>query len=77
MDFFGMLELLTFLNIVKFLVVTLLLVYTTFALLMMKQISSMTKAVTMQDDFIIRLLGVLHFGFAVVVLLLSLVLSTK
>ncbi|GAB4026391.1 MAG: hypothetical protein Fur0011_1960 [Candidatus Microgenomates bacterium] len=57
---------------VRFLLITLLSVYAIFALLMMKQINAMTKAVQMQDDYIIRGLGALHFGFAVVVWLLSL-----
>lgn len=57
---------------VKFLLVTLLSVYAIFALLMMKQINAMTKAVQMQDDYIIRGLGALHFGFAVIVWILSL-----
>lgn len=64
----------TLLLIVKILIVTLLLVYGVFALLMMKQISAMTKAVTMRDDFLIRMLGVLNFGFAMVVLVISLVM---
>ena len=34
-------------------------------LLMMKQVSAMTKAVTMRDDFVIRILGILNFGFAI------------
>lgn len=71
MDFLGIVQAITFLDIVKFLIVTLLLVYSIFALLMMRQVAAMTKAVTMRDDFVIRLLGILNFGFAIVVLLLS------
>lgn len=71
MDLLGIVQAITFLDIVKFLIVTLLLVYSVFALLMMRQVAAMTKAVTMRDDFVIRLLGILNFGFAIVVLLLS------
>jgi hypothetical protein len=71
MDLLGIIQSITFLDIVKFLIVTLLLVYSIFALLMMRQVGAMTKAVTMRDDFIIRLLGILNFVFAIVVLLLS------
>ncbi len=67
---------LSILLFVKFLLVTLLTVYAIFALLMMRQISAMTKAVQMQDDYIIRGLGTLHFGFAVVVWILSLLPAT-
>ncbi|TXH05031.1 MAG: hypothetical protein E6R05_02415 [Candidatus Moraniibacteriota bacterium] len=72
MEILTFLDSFTLLTFVKFLLVTLLTVYAIFALLMMKQISAMTKAVQMQDDYIIRGLGMLHFGFSVVVLLLSL-----
>ncbi len=61
----------TMLGVVKFLLVTLLGVYAVFALLMMRQVGAMTKAVTMKDDFFIRILGVLNFVFALVVLLLA------
>jgi hypothetical protein len=37
----------------------------------MRQVGAMTKAVTMKDDFVIRILGVLNFVFALVVLLLA------
>jgi len=71
MDALGIIGAITFLDIVKFLIVTLLIVYSVFALLMMRQVAAMTKAVTMRDDFVIRLLGILNFAFAIVVLLLS------
>ncbi|MBP9670426.1 hypothetical protein KBD75_03435 [Candidatus Woesebacteria bacterium] len=71
MDILMLIQSITFLDVVKFLIVTLLLVYSVFALLMMRQVAAMTKAVTMRDDFVIRLLGILNFGFAIVVLLLS------
>lgn len=69
-----LLESITLLSVVKFLVVLLLLVYGVFALLMMKQVSAMTRAVTMRDDFVIRILGILHFGFAVLTLVIALAL---
>jgi hypothetical protein len=68
------LEGITLLGVVKFLLVTLLLVYAIFALLMMRQIVAMTKAVTIRDDFVIRIMGVIHFVFAILVLILSIVL---
>jgi hypothetical protein len=71
MDLLSIIQSITVLDVVKFLIVTLLLVYSIFALLMMRQVAAMTKAVTMRDDFIIRLLGILNFVFAIVVLLLS------
>lgn len=72
MDSLALLDGFSLMWFVKFLLVSLLTVYAVFALLMMKQISAMTKAVQMQDDYIIRGLGALHFGFAVIVLILSL-----
>ncbi len=71
MDPLVFMDSLNLMTLVKFLIVTLLTVYTVFALLMMRQITAMTKAVQMQDDYIIRGLGALHFGFAVVVWILS------
>lgn len=71
MDALLFMDSLNLMTLVKFLIVTLLTVYTVFALLMMRQITAMTKAVQMQDDYIIRGLGALHFGFAVVVWILS------
>lgn len=72
METFAFLDGFSLMLFVKFLLVTLLSVYAIFALLMMKQINAMTKAVQMQDDYIIRGLGALHFGFAVIVWILSL-----
>lgn len=60
---------LSLLLVVKGLLVILLLVYLVFAFLMMRQISSMTRAILMQDDYIIRGIGIIHFVFAVVVFL--------
>ena len=71
MNFLSLLEKITFLGILKFLIVTLMFVYSVFALLMMRQIAAMTKAVTMRDDFFIRLLGTLNFCFAILVFLMA------
>lgn len=71
MDPITLVQSITYLSVVKFLMVTLLLVYSVFALLMMKQVGAMTKAVTMRDDYVIRILGILNFGFAIVVLLMA------
>lgn len=71
MDIIATMQSITFLSVVKLLVVTLLLVYSVFALLMMRQIAAMTRAVAMRDDFVIRLLGVLNFGFAIFVFILA------
>lgn len=71
MNALSLFESITVLAVVKVMVVTLLLVYAVFALLMMRQIGAMTKAVTMRDDYIIRILGVLNFGFAIFVLLMA------
>ena len=69
-----MFESITFLGIVKFLICVLLGVYAVFSMLMMKQIQAMTRAVQMRDDFMIRVLGLLNFVFAIVVLILALVI---
>jgi hypothetical protein len=74
MDPILILESITLLSITKVLVIVLLLVYVIFALLMMKQVAAMTKAVTMKDDFVIRILGVLNFVFAVLVFLIALLI---
>lgn len=71
MDIFTLIGSITALDIVKFMVVTLLIVYSVFALLMMRQVAAMTKAVSMRDDYIIRILGVLNFGFAILVLIMA------
>lgn len=71
MDILSIIQSITYLGIVKFLLVTLIAVYAVFALLMMKQVGAMTKAVTMRDDFVIRILGILNFAFAIIVLLFA------
>ena len=74
MDPILLLESITLLAIVKLLIVTLLIVYAVFAFLMMKQVAAMTKAVVIRDDGVIRVLGMLNFGFAMIVLVLSIIL---
>lgn len=69
---FSILETITLLNIVKVLLAILFFVYLVFAGLMARQISAMTKAVAMKDDYIIRVLGLLNFVFAVIVFLMIL-----
>ncbi|MEI8232731.1 MAG: DUF5657 family protein [bacterium] len=71
MDVMRIFDAITFLSIVKVMLVMLLGVYAVFAMLMMRQIAAMTKAITMRDDYIIRILGILNFGFAIVVLLMA------
>ena len=71
MDILGWVEAITMLNVLKFLIVVLLSVYSIFAMLMMRQIVAMTRAVAMRDDFVIRLLGTINFGFALLVLILA------
>ena len=73
MDPIQVLQSITILGVVKVLLIVLLGVYSLFAGLMMKQITAMTRAVTMKDDFVIRVLGALHFGFALFILLLSII----
>lgn len=65
------LESITILSVVKWLVVVLLLVYVVFSFLMMRMIASMTRAVTIRDEYIIKILGSAHFAIAVVVLILA------
>lgn len=76
MDLFVLLDSLSLMLVVKVMLVVLLGVYAVFALLMMRQIAAMTKAVKMQDDFIIRMLGTLHFVFAAIVFVIALFAST-
>lgn len=76
MDVFTILDQVSLQSVVKVLLIILLLVYSLFAMLMMRQIAAMTKAVHMADDYVIRGLGVLHFIFAMVVLMLALFVST-
>lgn len=70
------LDSITFLFIVKVLLLIMFSVYGLFAMLMMRQIGAMTKAVQMQDDYVIRFLGIAHFGFAIIVWFITLFLTT-
>lgn len=74
MNLITLLQSITFLGVLKFLLAILLLVYAVFALLMMKQVSAMTKAIAMRDDFVIRVLGIINFCFAIGVFLMALLL---
>ncbi|EKD80331.1 MAG: hypothetical protein ACD_40C00133G0001 [uncultured bacterium] len=73
MDPIGILQSITLLGVVKVMMGILLLVYAIFALLMMRQIAAMTRAVAMKDDLVIRMMGVFHFGFAIVVLVMAVI----
>lgn len=64
----------TFLGIVKWMVVLGLVVYNIFGYLMMRQVKIMTRAVSMKDDYVIRVLAIAHEVVAVLVLLLSIML---
>lgn len=70
----GMIDLfesITLLGIVKWLLIVFLLVYGLFAYLIMRQTRVMGRAVSMRDDYVIRVVAIAHFAFAVLVLLLS------
>ncbi len=70
------LDSITFLFVVKVLLMIMFSVYGLFAMLMMRQIAAMTKAVQMQDDYVIRFLGIAHFGFSILVWVITLFLAT-
>lgn len=74
MNIFTVLESITLLSIVKLLIVTLMVVYSIFAFLMMQQIGAMTRAVSMRGDFAIRILGIIHFAFALLVMVIAITL---
>jgi hypothetical protein len=61
----------TILTLVKMLAVILMGVYGIFAGLMAIQIKAMTKAITMKDDYVIQILGILHLIFAILVFLMA------
>lgn len=73
MDIITLAESITILSVFKVLIIMLMFVYLIFAFLIMKQVRSMTRAVNLKDDFIIRILGIGHFAITVLVLLLSLI----
>lgn len=67
------LESITFLSVLKLMIVVLLLVYNIFAFLMMRQTKMMNKAVEIGDGYIIRVLGISHFVFAALVLFVAMI----
>lgn len=73
-NLFIAMESVTLLMIWKLLIILLLGVYMVFAGLMAKQIGSMIRAVTIKDDFVIRILGTGHFVFAVLVFLIAILI---
>ncbi len=74
MNILSFLDSITLLLVIKVLTIILLIVYNVFAFLMMKQIGSMTRAVSMKDDFVIRMIGIAHFIFAILVLLMAVII---
>lgn len=71
MNYINIIDSITILSVLKVMIVMLLGVYNVFAMLMMRQVVAMTKAIAMRDDYIIRILGVLNFGFAILVLIMA------
>lgn len=61
----------TIFTLVKILLVILLGIYSIVAGLMVTQIRSMNRAIVIKDGFIMKILGWLHFGFAILVLLMA------
>ena len=61
----------TLLGLVKILMIILFGVYAIFAGLIVTQVGAMNKAVVIKDGFIMRILGLLHFAFAILVLLMA------
>jgi hypothetical protein len=74
MDPITLVQSVTLLDIFKVMILLLLAVYTIFALLMMKQVGAMTRAVMMKDDAVIRILGIIHFVFALGVFVIALLI---
>ena len=64
----------TIFTLVKILIVLLLGIYSIVAGLMVTQIKSMNRAVVIKDGFIMNALGLLHFGFAILVFLMAIFL---
>ncbi len=71
MELIDLMQSVTLLGVFKVLIVTLLTVYALFAFLMMRQVVAMTNAVMMRDDYVIRIIGVINFVFAILVFLMS------
>lgn len=74
MDPLILLQSITLLGVIKVMLIMLLGVYSVFAGLMMRQIVAMTKAVTMKDDYVVRFLGMLNFGAALLTLFLAIII---
>lgn len=67
-------ESITLLILVKWLMIVFLVVYTIFAYLMVRQVRVMIKAVSMKDDYIIKIFANSHFVFASLVLVLTILI---
>lgn len=70
----GLLESITIWSIFKVMLLIGILVYVSFAFLMMRQVGEMSKAVKMPDDYVVRILAVAHFVAAVLVFLLAMII---
>ena len=70
-DFIYWFENFSFIGVFKLLLVVLLIVYGLFAYMMMRQIGVMSRAIRMKDEYIVKVLGVAHFAFALLVLVVS------
>lgn len=73
-DLLRLLEKITLLSLVKLVFVVGILVYTVFAFLMLRQIQVMSRVVMMKYDYVIKIIGVAHSVFALMVLLVALVI---
>ena len=71
-DFAYFLDTLTILSFVKVLFVVGLGLYAFFAYLMLRQVGVMSRAVEMQDEYIVKIVGIAHFLLAIFVLLIAL-----
>jgi hypothetical protein len=67
-------ESITLLGITRWLMTIFLVVYTIFAYLMMRQVKIMIKAVSMKDDYIIKIFSIGHFAFAMIVLIMTILI---
>lgn len=59
-------------GVAKFLIILALIIYLIFAFVVVKQIKMMTKVVSGELDFPIKILGWLHFLFAICIIFLAL-----
>lgn len=62
------------LGLVKIMVIVGISLYVFFAYLMVKQISLLSKAIKMRDDYVLKILGMAHFVYAILVLFLAFVI---